>query len=75
MDLEQEEFGPFLKPNDTPIYVDAGSNHPQKVIDNAAPVYQAALERSGHQFKLSYEENLCTSDNSNKQTQEIHHLV
>ena len=89
MDLEQEEFGPFLKPNDTPIYVDAGSNHPHKVIenipkginrrlstisatkqifDNAAPVYQAALERSGHKFKLSFEENVCRSDTTNKQT-------
>ena len=74
MDLDLEEFGPFLKPNDTPIYVDAGSNHPPKVIenipkginkrlstisatkqifDNAAPVYQAALDRSGHNFNFS----------------------
>ena len=29
----------------------------KQIFDNAAPVYQAALERSGHQFKLSYEEN------------------
>ena len=28
MDLGKNEFGPFLKPNDTPVYVDAGSNHP-----------------------------------------------
>ena len=34
MDLEKEEFGPFLKPNDTPIYVDAGSNHTKTVLDN-----------------------------------------
>ena len=95
-DLEQEEFGPFLNPNDTPVYVDAGSNHPPKVIenipkginrrlstisatkqifDNAAPVYQAALEKSGHKFKLSFEENVGTSDSENKQTQKIHHLV
>ena len=69
MDLEKEEYGPFSKPNDTPIYVDASSNHPPKVIENipmginrrlstisatkeifdkAAPVYQAALKKSGH---------------------------
>ena len=34
MDLDKEEFGPFLKPNDTPTYVNAGSNHPQKVLEN-----------------------------------------
>ena len=34
MDLEKEEYGPFIKPNDTPIYVDASSNHPHKVIQN-----------------------------------------
>ena len=89
MDLEQEEFGPVLKPNDTPIYVNARSNHPPKVIenilkginrrlstisatkqifDNAAPVYQAALEKSGHKFKLSLEENVGTSDSENKRT-------
>ena len=30
MDLETEEYGPFMKENDTPIYVDTGSNHPPK---------------------------------------------
>ena len=34
MDLNKEEYGPFLKPNDTPVYVDAGSNHPPKVLEN-----------------------------------------
>ena len=34
MDLELDEYGPFMKPNDTPVYVDTGSNHPQKVLDN-----------------------------------------
>ena len=77
MDLEKEEFVTFLKPNDTPIYVDAGSHHPRTVLDNipkginkrlstisaskeifdkAVPVYQAALEKSGHTFQLSFEE-------------------
>ena len=30
VDLELEEFGPFMKENDTPIYVDTGRNHPRK---------------------------------------------
>ena len=75
MDLEKEEFGPFMKQNDVPVYVDAGSNHPPQVLENipkginkrlstisaskdifdrAAPVYQAALEKSGHKFKLTF---------------------
>ena len=29
-DLEKEEFGPYMKPNGTPIYVNAKSNHPTK---------------------------------------------
>ena len=34
MDLEKNEFGPFLKPNETHVYVDLGSNHPPKVLEN-----------------------------------------
>ena len=34
MDLQLEEYGPYMKPNDTPVYVDAGSNHPVKVLEN-----------------------------------------
>ena len=34
LDLEKEEYGPYLKPSDTPIYVSAGSNHPPKVLEN-----------------------------------------
>ena len=89
MDLEKEEFGPFLKPNDTPIYVDAGSNHPKAVLDNipkginkrlstisaskeifdkAAPVYQAALEKSGHTFQLNFEECQPQNDEGKRQS-------
>ena len=90
MDLDKEEYGPFLKPNDTPIYVDAGSNHPPKVLENipmginkrlstisatkeifdrAAPVYQAALDKSGHNFKLNFEQTQFGSDIQEKHTQ------
>ena len=34
MDLDKNEYGPFIKPNDTPVYVDTGSNHPPKVLEN-----------------------------------------
>ena len=34
MDLNKEEFGPFIKQNDVPVYVDVGSNHPPKVLKN-----------------------------------------
>ena len=79
LDLETGEYGPYMKPNDTPIYVHTGSNHPPKVLQNIpkginrrlslisatkeifereAPVYQAALEKSGHTYKLNFDENL-----------------
>ena len=88
MDLEKEEFGPFMKQNDVPVYVDAGSNHPPQVLENipkginkrlstisaskdifdrAAPVYQAALEKSGHKFKLDFEPGQSQSDENKKQ--------
>ena len=72
LDLEKGEYGPYLKPNDHPVYVHAGSNHPPKVLENipkginrrlsrisatkeifeaAAPVYQAALEKSRYKYK------------------------
>jgi hypothetical protein len=87
MDLEKNEFGPNLKPNDTPVYVDAGSNHPPKVLENipkginrrlstisaskdiydkAAPFYQDALEKSGHNFPLSFEQVPDSSDEGGK---------
>ena len=34
MDLERGEYGPFRKPNDKPIYVSSGSNHPPRVLEN-----------------------------------------
>ena len=87
LDLEKGEYGPYLKPNDHPVYVHAGSNHPPKVLENipkginrrlsrisatkeifeaAAPVYQAALEKSGYKYKLSYEEGLVQSADMDK---------
>jgi len=31
LDLDKEEYGPFMKPNSKPVYVNAGSNHPQGI--------------------------------------------
>ena len=94
LDLSKEEFGPYLKPGDTPVYVDVGSNHPPKVLENipkginrrlssisatkeifdrAVPVYQTALEKSGHSFKLEYEEILNLSDENQNNRQAKKH--
>ena len=34
LDLENESFRPFIKPNNVPLYVNKGSNHPPNVIKN-----------------------------------------
>ena len=89
MDLEKNEYGPFMKPNDNPVYVDTGSNHPPKVLENipkginkrlttisatkeifdrAAPVYQAALDKSGHNFKLQFDQEQVASGEGNRKT-------
>ena len=83
MDLQTQDFGPYLKPGDTPVYVDVGSNHPPKVLENipkginrrlssisatkeifdkAVPVYQSALEKSGHSYILNFEDISNQSD-------------
>ena len=89
LDLQTGEYGPYLKPNDTPIYVHAGSNHPPEILRNipkgvnrrlsmisatkdiferAAPVYQAALEKSGYTYKLNFEENLAADMEKARET-------
>ena len=32
LDLKRGEYGPYLKPNDHPVYVHAGSNHPPQCL-------------------------------------------
>ena len=34
MNLEEENFKPFINPNTTPLYIDSQSNHPPKFIKN-----------------------------------------
>ena len=34
LDLNTGLYKPFMKPNDTPIYVNKNSNHPPKILKN-----------------------------------------
>ena len=76
LDLNTGIYKPFIKENDSPLYVNMKSNHPPTVLknipeginnrisrisanktvfDDAAPVYQEALTRSGYSFTLRYD--------------------
>ena len=76
LDLNNGEYMPYTKPNNTLQYVHAKSNHPPVVLRNlpagvnkrlseissnedmfnkATPMYQKALDQSGHIFKLKYQ--------------------
>ena len=77
LDLNKGTYKPFIKPNNTPLYVHRESNHPPSIIrnipaainkrlnetssnkedfDEAAPIYQQALNNSGYDFKLEFEQ-------------------
>ena len=77
LDLEQEIFKPYRKPNDQPLYVHKLSNHPPCVtraipksinkrlssisstareFDQAKGDYQTALNNSGYNYTLEFEE-------------------
>jgi hypothetical protein len=96
LDLEKDEYGPFLQPNDKPVYLDAGSNHPPQVLENipkginrrlstisankdifdkAAPTTQADLEKSGHNFKLNFEQVPEVNENEKKQEKKRKHNI
>ena len=34
LNLSKEEYGPYIKPNDVPVYVHSQSNHPPKILEN-----------------------------------------
>ena len=36
-DIEKDTYKPFIKPNDTPIYVNRQSDHPQTILENIPP--------------------------------------
>ena len=78
LDLSDGTYKPYRKPNDTPVYINAASNHPpsilkhipkmverrlqrlqsiscnEEVFNNAKPLYEEALKRSGYKTTLSY---------------------
>ena len=45
LDLSNGEFKPYMKPNDTPLYVHSQSNHPKKVLDNIPSAVNDRLSR------------------------------
>ena len=77
LNLESGLFKPYMKPNDTPVYVHKDSNHPRSILDNipksvnrrlsaifsnqqvfevaCPPPYQAALNKSGYNYKLNFD--------------------
>ena len=34
LDLETNEYKPYMKPNDSPLYIDKRSNHPPHIFKN-----------------------------------------
>ena len=75
LDLTNDTYRPYKKPNDTPLYISTLSNHPpsilkavpkginqrlsnlsanEEIFNNSIPVYQEALQKSGHNYKLTY---------------------
>ena len=90
--LDSGTHGPYRKPNDRPIYINANSNHPPNVIkgvppsinkrlssisstkkefDEAKNEYQKALDESGYQYTLAYEEPSPPRTRSKKKSREI----
>ena len=75
LNLSNGKHSPFIKPNNTPLYVHCKSNHPPEILKNipdsinkrlshissdedsfnqAAPVYQEALRKSGYKHQLTF---------------------
>ena len=51
LNLNQNRYHPYRKPNDTPVYIHKDSNHPPHVV-----IYEKALKESGHNPVLTYQE-------------------
>ena len=87
LDLKTGLHKPFVKPNQTPLYVHNLSNHPkhilenipkavnerlsklssnQAVFDEAAPVFQEALSKSGYNHQLSFNPPIPPTTKKNK---------
>ena len=92
LDLINNKFYPYKKPNDTPMYINVSSNHPQKNIkqlpkminrrisdlssteeefNKAKGFYENALKRSGHNFKLTFEQPAENKHSTRKRRRKI----
>ena len=45
LDLETEEYKPYMKENDHPVYVDIQSNHPSQVLKNIPMAVKRRLSK------------------------------
>ena len=83
LNLDQGDFKPFMKENQTPKYVNINSNHPKhiighipcsinrrintnsssrKIFDESKIIYEEALRKSGHNYKMQYEVKKSNND-------------
>ena len=51
-DLQNEEHKPYMKPNDTPIYIHAKSNHPPSIVKNVPKSVEQRLSCISSSEKL-----------------------
>ena len=56
LDLEKEEFRPFRKPNDSPVYIDVKSNHPPTIIKQIPKMINKRLSNLSSNEKIFNEE-------------------
>ena len=74
LDLENEKFYPYKKPNDTPLYVHRGSNHPVNILKQVPKMTSRRLSKlSSNQEEFDrvateYQEVLRKSDFKEKLT-------
>ena len=67
MDLSDGSYRPYRKPNDTPVYINAASNHPQSVLKHIPKMVEKRLQNISsdeavfNNAKLTYEEALKSS--------------
>ena len=68
LDLHSEQFKPYRKPNDTPLYIHKQSNHPKHIINNLPAAINKRLaqisstEEIFNQSKPDYEQALRNSE-------------
>ena len=56
LNLEKEEFRPFRKPNDSPVYIDVKSNHPSTIIKQIPKMINKRLSNLSSNEKIFNEE-------------------